>query len=159
MISGTAPFADSYRPDQALSIFNGKTGSAVNADIRNVECWSLFISPSSCPDGGGSCTIVPVQLASFTGRTTGNNNALIERTTVSKINNYGFEIQKSSQQNGTFETRAGSFVPVNGTTLVPHHYEWSDANASSQQPCDRLKQMDLDETTHYFDPIQVKSTC
>lgn len=165
--SGTAPFVGSFRPEQALSLFNGKSGSAVNGtwmitvvdtagqDSGDVQCASLFLSSTSCTDGGGTCAPVPIQLASFTGRVSGNSSVALEWATISEINNYGFEIQKAETRNETFNTIPGSFVPGHGTTLVPQRYQWSDNNASSQYPFYRLKQIDLDGAANYFDPIQV----
>ncbi len=98
---------------------------------------------------------VPIQLASFTGRATETNAVQLDWTTVSETHNYGFEIQKASALRGEFQTILGSFVPGHGTTLTPQHYQWLDQNASQQYSFYRLKQIDLDGTAHYFEPIQV----
>jgi len=62
-----APFVGSFRPEQPLTAFSGKTGSAVNGAWRlraidsvtgnsgNIECWTLALYPSICTDGGGFC--------------------------------------------------------------------------------------------------------
>jgi uncharacterized repeat protein (TIGR01451 family) len=64
---GSAPFQGVFRPDQPLSIFNGKAGTNVNGvwqlrvvdqafiDVGTIQCWSLFITPTLCMDGGGEC--------------------------------------------------------------------------------------------------------
>jgi uncharacterized repeat protein (TIGR01451 family) len=61
------PFVGSFKPDQALSIFNGKSGSSANGvwqlhvvdgaafDVGVLQCWSLMISSPTCSDGGGEC--------------------------------------------------------------------------------------------------------
>jgi Ca2+-binding RTX toxin-like protein len=66
--SGSAPFVGTFRPEQPLSAFNGKSGTAANGtwklritddagfDIGTLRCWSLFISGRSCADGGGTCS-------------------------------------------------------------------------------------------------------
>jgi subtilisin-like proprotein convertase family protein len=64
--SGTPPFAGKFKPEQALSVFNDKTGDAVNgswrlrvtdstgADVGAIDCWTLWLW--SC--GAGSfCSI------------------------------------------------------------------------------------------------------
>lgn len=167
--AGTAPFIGSFRPDTPLSQFNGKSGAAVNGtwkllvsdlappDIGTVQCWSLFISPAVCTDGGGSCAPVPIQLSSFSGRTLINNNVVLDWTTASEVNNYGFEIQKSQQAEGVFTTIAGSFIPGHGTTLVPQHYRYTDANASADTRYYRLRQIDLDGSINYSDPVYVST--
>ncbi|MBI3414041.1 MAG: proprotein convertase P-domain-containing protein, partial [Verrucomicrobia bacterium] len=65
--SGAAPFAGTFRPQQALSAFNGKSGAAANGvwklsiqdaaaiDTGTLICWSVSISQSVCTDGGGPC--------------------------------------------------------------------------------------------------------
>ena len=69
--AGSAPFVGTFRPEQALSAFNGKSGAAVNGTWRlrvaddtagavgSLRCWSLFISPTVCTDGGGACESCP----------------------------------------------------------------------------------------------------
>jgi uncharacterized repeat protein (TIGR01451 family) len=64
---GTAPFVGTFRPDQALSVFAGKTGSGLNGawnlhvvdqvlgDLGTIQCWSLNLFTASCSDGGGQC--------------------------------------------------------------------------------------------------------
>lgn len=64
---GSAPFVGSFRPDQPLAIFAGKSGVAVNGlwqlhvvdsfffDTGTIQCWSLHLSPATCNDGGGTC--------------------------------------------------------------------------------------------------------
>jgi hypothetical protein len=99
---------------------------------------------------------VPIQLARFTGRAISPANVLFEWLTLSEVNNYGFEIQQSSELQGTFETIPGSFVAGHGTTLEPQHYEFRHAHASPAQPFYRLKQIDLDGTVNFFDPIHVR---
>ena len=70
--SASPPFAGTFRPDQALSAFNGLSPAVANGTwtlrIQDVEapdggtlqCWSLSISPVTCTDGGGPCPTAPV---------------------------------------------------------------------------------------------------
>lgn len=112
---------------------------------HNWSTWWGNIAPAS----------VPIQLASFTGRWMGGSTVALQWTTLSEIDNYGFEIQRSAASAGPFETIPGSFVPGHGTTLEPKHYEWSDHNAQARFPYYRLKQIDFDGSVNYFDPIHV----
>ena len=69
--SGAAPFAGAFKPEQALLTFNGKFGTAVNGTWRlriaddtaggigTLRCWSLFLAPTACTDGGGACESCP----------------------------------------------------------------------------------------------------
>ena len=65
--SAPPPFAGTFRPTQPLAIFSGKSGTNVNGvwqlratdegvlDTAAIQCWSLFITPTLCTDGGGQC--------------------------------------------------------------------------------------------------------
>jgi len=64
---GNPPFLGSYRPEQPLSVYIGKSGTNANGiwtlhviddalfDIGTINCWSLNITPTDCTDGGGEC--------------------------------------------------------------------------------------------------------
>ncbi|MFN0158281.1 MAG: T9SS type A sorting domain-containing protein [Bacteroidota bacterium] len=118
--------------------------------------YSMNVTGIHCgADGGGECTPVPIQLASFTGTPTGPNNVLLEWTTVSETNNYGFEIQRSTETQSGFASIPGAFIPGNGTTIEPHSYSYADGTASPATPYYRLKQIDLDGEVYYSDAIRV----
>ena len=65
--SGNPPFIGSFQPDQPLSNFNLNSGTNANGiwklhvvdqaaiDVGAIQCWSLFLSPQTCTDGGGEC--------------------------------------------------------------------------------------------------------
>lgn len=68
IISGMAPFAGTFRPEQSLTAFNGKTGGAANGTwllrvidglatlTGSVQCATLEISPALCATGSGDCS-------------------------------------------------------------------------------------------------------
>jgi photosystem II stability/assembly factor-like uncharacterized protein len=98
---------------------------------------------------------VPIQLASFTGRVTGGNRVLLQWTTISELNNYGFMIQRRRDISELFADLPNSFVPGSGTTSEPRHYSFVDNSAAGGSWHYRLKQIDLDGTEHFFEPIHV----
>jgi choice-of-anchor B domain-containing protein len=98
---------------------------------------------------------VPVTLASFRGMYLGRNRVRLQWRTVSEINCYGFEMQKSAGGAGAFTTIPGSFIAGSGTTNVPRDYEFIDTTASVGSLRYRLKQIDLDGTVNLLDPITV----
>jgi uncharacterized repeat protein (TIGR01451 family) len=67
IINGIAPFVGSYSPQQPLSVFSGKSGTNVSGvwqliasdtvgfDFGTIQCWSLYLTPSICTNGGGEC--------------------------------------------------------------------------------------------------------
>jgi hypothetical protein len=98
---------------------------------------------------------LPIQLSSFTAAATAQNAVQLKWTTLTEVNNFGFEIQKSPGQPNNYQTIPNSFVPGHGTTNVPHHYNYTDSNASVGTWYYRLKQIDLDGTVCYSDGILV----
>jgi hypothetical protein len=83
---------------------------------------------------------------------------LLEWNTISELNNFGFEVQKIHDSGDEYVTIPGSFVPGHGTTLIPQHYAFVDQTASPCEHWYRLKQIDLDGTLHFTDPVSVGVT-
>jgi hypothetical protein len=97
---------------------------------------------------------VPVQLSSFTAVVQNNARVRLNWVTTSETNNYGFEVQKASETSG-FETIPNSFVPGHGTTLEPQFYSYVDDPVTPGRWRYRLKQIDLDATVHFSEPVHV----
>ncbi len=99
---------------------------------------------------------LPVQLVSFTATVLPQSNAVEFRwRTLSELNNYGFFLQRADTASSVFEDVPNSFVPGHGTTLVPQDYAWTYAGAPAGTYYYRLRQVDLDGTSHYSDRIAV----
>lgn len=98
---------------------------------------------------------LPIQLASFAGRITSRNRVVLEWTTISEVNNYGFIIQRRRQANEPFTDISDSFVAGHGTTNEPQLYSFVDTPPSGGSWDYRLKQIDLDGTENVFEPIQI----
>ncbi|MBI5472693.1 MAG: T9SS type A sorting domain-containing protein [Ignavibacteriae bacterium] len=97
---------------------------------------------------------LPVQLISFTAQLQ-NASVVLRWRTLSEINNYGFYVQKRRVGDQSWNEIAGSFVAGNGTTNDPHDYAYTDNTIASGLWQYRLKQVDLDNSIHFTDPIQV----
>jgi len=64
---GSPPFVGTFKPESPFAVFEGKGGTNVNGtwqlhavdraapDVGIIQCWSLFLSPAICVDGGGQC--------------------------------------------------------------------------------------------------------
>jgi uncharacterized repeat protein (TIGR01451 family) len=64
---GSPPFVGTFKPETPFVVFEGKSGTSVNGtwqlhavdqvaiDTGVIQCWSLFLSPAICTDGGGQC--------------------------------------------------------------------------------------------------------
>ena len=99
---------------------------------------------------------VPVQMASFSGRYLATHSILLEWMTVSEVNNYGYEVQRRREGESEFTTLPNVFVPGHGTTLVPQQYAYIDSTVDLGTWVYRLKQIDLDGSAHFTDPIEVR---
>lgn len=94
---------------------------------------------------------VPVELISFEGTHT-SNKINLKWKTASELNNYGFELEKSTD-NLTFNKLV--FIKGRGTSTINHEYEFNDYNITSSKYYYRLKQIDFDGTSTYSNTIEV----
>jgi hypothetical protein len=98
---------------------------------------------------------LPIQLASFTGHVQSNGSVLLEWRTISELNNYGFFVERREESEPAFSELPNVFIPGHGTTNEPHDYSYVDATVSHGNWQYRLRQVDLDGTLHYTEPISV----
>ena len=101
---------------------------------------------------------LPVQLAFFSAAYVSSNIVRLNWTTISEINNYGFYIQRKAENETRWTELQGSFVAGHGTTTEPQHYSYTDNSALLSSLQYRLKQVDLDGSIHYTDPVHVSYT-
>jgi len=95
--------------------------------------------------------IIPVELLSFTFQTS-DNDVILNWVSATETNNSGYEIERKSD--GEFSTIA--FISGYGTTTETHHYSYTDENLAPGEYTYRLKQIDLDGTFYYYDPLVVQ---
>jgi hypothetical protein len=141
----TSNSADQITPGVAIGV---QTVHVVWSDMRDGN-WEIYYKRN--PTGN----ILPVQLASFTATVVNGNSVRLDWRTISEVNNYGFEVQRALSAPTNFITLPGSFIPGHGTTNEPQVYTYLDQNVPSGRLYYRLKQIDLDGTIHYSDPISV----
>lgn len=95
---------------------------------------------------------IPVELISFDASVV-NSSVILEWSTATEHNNYGFEIERKSELND-FETI--TFIKGFGTTSEPKNYSYNDQNVYSGNYKYRLKQVDLDGSSRYSNEIKVE---
>ncbi len=88
--------------------------------------------------------LLPVELSSFVSVVT-SNNVTLKWTTVTELNNSGFDIERGV--NGTW-TKIG-FVNGNGTSTAIHNYEYTDNRLNTGSYNYRLKQIDFNGNFEY----------
>lgn len=136
-----------------LRLFNYNAGDDSNYD--------LYFNSLSHEIG-----IVPVELSLFTGMVS-NNNVNLTWQTVTEINNYGFEIERSGVNVGQTNSLSTSvstwekigFVAGHGNSNSTKDYTFADNTISSSgKYAYRLKQIDNDGTFKYSPVVETDVT-
>ncbi|MEE9573640.1 MAG: T9SS type A sorting domain-containing protein [Candidatus Neomarinimicrobiota bacterium] len=139
------------------SINGGVTWTQISISSANYQ---IFIVDSmtqfAAQDAGfyklNSDLFIPVELTSFTAEAS-ENEIILNWTTATELNNQGFEIDRSSD-NETFE-KIG-FVPGFGTTTESKSYTYQIVEFASGIQYYRLKQIDFDGTYEYSEVIEIE---
>ena len=121
-----------------------------NVSGGNLEFNPNFSSLSGGPYNSGDNPL-PVELKSFTASVS-KNSVTLNWVTSTELNNYGFEIERSQNQN--IWEKIG-FVNGRGNSNSPIFYFYSDNNLSSGKYFYRLKQLDNDGSFTYSNVIEV----
>lgn len=93
---------------------------------------------------------LPVELSSFTG-SVNKRDVLLKWVTESENNNAGFEIQRALINPGNLNWVQAGFINGNGTKNEPVTYSFNDRKVNSGVYKYRLKQIDFNGNTEYFD--------
>ena len=122
----------------------------------------------------GSEAVFPVELTSFTA-TAMTKGVMLNWSTATEVNNYGFEIERSSSPLGTISEKNNSpsqaesdpsadgwetigFIEGHGNSNSPKDYSFLDSDLISGKISYRLKQIDTDGAFEYSDVVTVASS-
>jgi hypothetical protein len=97
---------------------------------------------------------LPITLAFFTSSILEAGAIRLDWNTLSEVNNYGFYVERRGEEESSFSELANGFVAGHGTTLAPQSYSYVDNTAGPGAWYYRLRQVDLDGTVNYTDPVQ-----
>lgn len=89
---------------------------------------------------------LPVELNSFTSTVSGNN-VFLNWSTISEVNNSGFEVERSQFMNEWIKI---GFVNGARNSSVPMNYNFEERNLSTGRYSYRLKQIDYNGNFQYF---------
>lgn len=98
-----------------------------------------------------NCSVVPVELTSFSANQSGNN-VVLNWTTATEINNSGFEIERKSEPSNW--ERIG-FIAGSGSTTETRSYSFTDNSVLQGSNTYRLKQIDYNGKFEYSNEINV----
>ena len=136
--------------------FNGTSWTAVTKDYE----FRAIIYESSSP--------LPVELTAFTATSTNSSNGSLSVNlnweTATEVNNYGFEILRSAQNDGHSEEGTDEeswekvgFVSGHGNSNSPKYYSYKDdVSKLSGKYLYRLKQIDIDGKFDYSEIVEIK---
>lgn len=96
-------------------------------------------------------SIVPVELTSFTASVV-DLSVVLNWTTATEVNNQGFEILRSAQNDNDW--RKIGYVPGFGTTTEPKSYNFTDQSVTVGKYYYRLKQIDFDGSFTYSNVVE-----
>ncbi len=152
---------------------SGATQVTLQMLVRSDSVQTVFLNGSSIPfqalpnkrisfsiDRAGSLqialgSVLPVQLVQFVGLPLATGGVQLNWMTLTEINNYGFFVQRKQQSSPTWTDATNGFLAGHGTTNIPHHYTFVDSVVSAGNWSYRLKQIDLDNSVHYTEPVNV----
>jgi len=132
---------------------NGQNSFTIYSESNSTGLFVHWPGPQIVVRFGGDP--VPIQLSAFSAHALSASAVRLDWTTLSETNNYGFEVQKSQSQRENFETLPNGFIAGNGTTVTPHTYTFTDLQVTPGVWYYRLKQIDLDASVHYTEPVTV----
>ncbi|HAY32556.1 MAG TPA: hypothetical protein DCY06_00345 [Bacteroidetes bacterium] len=99
------------------------------------------------PNGTRNLTgVIPVELTSFTSQVV-VNDVILNWATASETNNAGFNVERKGS---SAEWTNVGFITGNGTTSELSNYSYADRNLSNGTYNYRLKQIDLDGSSKYY---------
>ena len=131
----------------AVAFFDNTTGWAgafnTSATVGGIYKFTGQVAPP-----------VPVELSSFAASVSQNEVNLVWET-ATEMNNYGFEVERSSD-NVSFSTLG--FIKGHGTTTERQVYSFTDQISLTAKTYYRLRQIDMDGRFEYSKVIEVENT-
>jgi hypothetical protein len=103
--------------------------------------------------------VVPVELASFTAAATASATVKLTWSTATEVENFGFNIYRSTAENGAYEKINAAIIPGAGNSTTPRQYAYTDANVTPGKTYwYKLQQVDFNGNFKFHGPIAVKIT-
>ena len=152
---GTATIASTTTLVSGQEIyFNSGTAS----DANNSSFWVQLLYSSSSPTpkifNSTANNALPVELTSFSASVNGTSVNLTWKT-ATEVNNYGFDIERSSDNSGWQKI---GFVSGSGNSNSQKEYSFTDKPSGGTSFSYRLKQIDVNGNFKYYDAVTVNLT-
>lgn len=135
---------------QTLSNITYDAGAQIDIGVSADVCADAIIVNGTYTGGGTICSgPLPVTMLVFTS-VVNMNNVTLSWQTAAELNNSGFDIEKKTDKEGENWARI-SFVQGSGTTNEPRSYNYEDKKLKTGSYKYRLKQIDYNGSSEYFD--------
>lgn len=138
-----ASSGDEISANATLQVPGGTTYSGLNNVLQLLVLGRTTTAIRTTTTTWGA---LPVELSAFTA-STNNRDVILNWSTLTEINNSGFEIERKAFSSDNW-TRVGN-VSGNGTSNVSHNYSFTDRNLTSGIYTYRLKQTDFNGNYEY----------
>jgi photosystem II stability/assembly factor-like uncharacterized protein len=151
-----------------LRTINGSSGTgaswtAQNGPTTNFNLYSVYFSNADTLTAVGADTanslilrttnggVLPIELTSFSASLV-NNSVVLSWKTETEVNNYGFDVERSSANAGWQKI---GFVDGSGNSNSPKNYSFTDNPSGGTSFSYRLKQIDVDGSFKYYDAVTI----
>ena len=156
---GNIILANSYStsPGSWRSTDAGATWTPINISSTGYQVYSVDSVTQFAAQGNGfykldSPFFIPVELTSFNATIT-NGSITLNWSTATELNNLGFDIEQSFDNNIFNKI---DFVSGYGTTTETKIYTYTISNTSTSKQYFRLKQIDFDGSFEYSSAVEVE---
>jgi hypothetical protein len=135
-----------------LSVYSNTGLTCVTGDVRSAPftpTGSFFTSRAHVGEIHYDA-VVPVELVSFSASVSYQENGNVVElswATATEMNNQGFYVERKSSHS---DWTSLSFVQGQGTTTETHFYSYQDVDVATGSYSYRLKQMDFDGSSKYY---------
>ena len=177
IIIGGAWSTISSQPRQSLAYLNASTGgleswsSHINNDVGSGTVNALEVTPQTVFVGGSIASLsyfpqsnlavmtdpniisLPVEMVSFVATLKGNE-AILRWNTATETNNYGFEVERMSSKNLSWQEIG--FVKGSGTSNAIHQYKFEDPNLQAGVYDYRIKQVNTNGSFKFTQSTEVR---
>ena len=135
-----AAFTDTGTDASSISGIELRQGTSATAPTLTVDGIRVATSWSQAP--------LPVELTSFTSNVV-ENKVTLNWSTATEVNNYGFEVQRSSVGSRQSAWEKIGFVNGNGNSNSPKNFSFTDEPTCGKEFQYRLKQIDFNGAFEY----------
>jgi hypothetical protein len=155
---------------EIAEVTGASTTQFTDASVGNGETYNYYVTAvdDRFNESSASSTVqatadgaIPVELTTFTARTTGSHSVRLSWQTATEINNVGFEVQRrvgATPSQSKMDWQPIGFENGAGTTKEAQSYQFTDTDVPFEADAVtyRLKQVDTDGTTSYSASVTVQ---